>query len=94
VLTTDRYRHFRYQTADLDGLNPPYQLIATTHAPKFLLAIRFSFTAASKQKSVHFALRNAMMSTRSLDAANFFLVNPLLDRGVANPQLQSGVRKL
>src|SRR4029077_10826068 len=35
-----------------------------------------------------------MMSPCGLDAANLLLVNPLLDRGKADPQLQSRVTEL
>src|SRR2546427_8267642 len=34
------------------------------------------------------------MPSGCLDAANFLLVNPLLDRGEANPQLQSSITEL
>jgi hypothetical protein len=64
-------------------------LITTTHAPDFFLALLLGLATGSEKQSVHFAQRDTMMSSGSLIALNLLLVNPLLNRGKADPQLQS-----
>src|ERR1700686_517717 len=94
LLTANRNSYLGHQTANLHGLYSTHKLIPTTHAPDFFFALLLGLATGSEKQSVHFALRNTMMSSHSLIASNLLLVNPLLDRWEADPKLQGCVTKL
>src|SRR6202140_1667654 len=94
LLTANRNSYLGHQTANLHGLYSTHKLIPTTHAPDFFFALLLGLATGSEKQSVHFALRDTMMSSRSPIASNLLLVNPLLNRWKADPQLQSCISKL
>lgn len=90
-MAADRYLNLRHQAADLDRFDASYQLIASADLAHDLFAVSFGFASGSEEQLVHFSSRDTVMASCGLDAANFFLVDPLLDGGKADAELQSGV---
>jgi hypothetical protein len=76
LLTTDG--NPGHQTANRRGLNSSHSLITIAHAPDFFFALFLGLATGSEEQSVHFALRDSMMFSRSPIASNLLLVNPLL----------------
>ena len=76
LLTTDG--NPGHQTANRRGLNSSHSLITIAHAPDFFFALFLGLATGSEEQSVHFALRDRMMFSRSPIASNLLLVNPLL----------------
>jgi hypothetical protein len=81
--------HFRHEAADAHFLDATHQLIAATDAAQDVLADSFVGAPGAKQQAVHFRPRNAVVAAGSAHAANLLLVDPLLDGGKADAQLQS-----
>jgi hypothetical protein len=50
--------------------------------------------ASAEEQLVDFGSRDAVVSAGGLNAANLFLVNPLLDGGEADAQLQGCIAKV
>jgi len=75
------------QAVDLDVSHPADELVAPADSPEVRPSLgNVSALTRSIQKSIHFFFRNAVMSARSLHAANFLLVNPLFERGIAHSE--------
>jgi hypothetical protein len=77
-----------------DRVDSPHKLIASTDTANCLFAILLGSASRPEKEPVDFTLGDAVMSSGRLQAANLLLVDPLLDRGKADPQLQSRVTEL
>jgi hypothetical protein len=62
-------------------------LIPTADATHNLLTLCLGFASRPEKQPIHFPFWNAVMASSGSNAANFLLVNPLLYRWKANPQL-------
>jgi hypothetical protein len=71
-----------------------HQLVTATDAANCLFAIHLGSASRPEKEPVDFTLRDAVMSSGRLEAAALLLVDPLLDRGKADPQSQSRVTEL
>jgi len=87
LLAANRNRHFCHQTADANFVNSPYELISPTDAANHLILFTACTASLPEEQTIHLALRNPVMPTGGLAAANLLLVYPLLDRGEADPKL-------
>src|SRR5579863_2419912 len=87
ALTANRERHLGHQPLSLDIRDAADQLIPPTDFAEIVapLAHVAAFGCAI-QKLVDLLLRNAMVAAGSLDCSNFSLVDPLLQRRIADAQ--------
>ena len=91
LLLTDGNDHLCHQTTNSYALDSADQLVSSTESAHDKLPLRRRSCPGPKEQSVHFALWNTVVSSGSANAANLLLVNPLLNRGKADPQLQSRI---
>src|ERR1700676_314292 len=94
LLTPDRNLYYRHQAAHTDSIDSSDKLITSANAADHQFAFLLRFAPRSEKQPVQFALRDAMVSPRRANAAQLFLVDPLLNRGEADSQLQSRVPQL
>src|SRR5690348_4726814 len=90
ALPADGDFHFRHEAADAHLLDASHQLIAAADAAQDFLAHGFVVAAGAIQQAVHLRPRNAVMSARGAHAADLFPVDPLLDCGEADAELEGG----
>jgi hypothetical protein len=64
------------------------ELVASAEAADSLGAVVGRLAACAEEQSVDFTLRDQVMASGCLHAAQLFLVDPLLDGGKADAQLQ------
>jgi len=83
------YRDFdlRHEAAYADSVDSADELIASAHAADHILPLFFRSAASLEKQLVHFALRDAVVASSGLDAADLPLVNPLFDGWKADPEL-------
>jgi hypothetical protein len=84
-LAADRHGDLGDQAVNLYAGHPADELVAPADSPEVRPSVgNVSALAGSIQKSVHFPLGNAVVPSGSLHAANFLLIDPLLERGITD----------
>src|ERR1700728_2638426 len=91
LLAADGNLDFCHQTADANRIDASPQLIAPTDPADGLLSFVFRSAASPEKQFVDLALGDAVMSSGGWDTAYSLFVNPLLNGGEADSQLQCGV---
>src|ERR1019366_8618267 len=91
ALPADRKFHLRQQSAVAHFDDPADQLISPADAAKAPAPGQHVFFLHARQKPLNFRSGNAVMASGGLHAAQLFLVDPLLERGIADSQRARGV---
>src|SRR5579863_5405006 len=91
ALPADRKLHLRQQTAVAHFHDPPDQLIAPADAAEVAPPGQSIFFLDARKEAFDFGRWDAVMSAGRADAVQFLLVDPLLERGIADAQRTRGV---
>jgi len=94
LLATNRNLDLGHQAANADRFDSSDQLISSADVAAQQLSFFLGLGSGAEKQPVHFTHRYAVMSAGGTDAADLLLVNPLLDGGKADPQLQGRVAEL
>jgi hypothetical protein len=87
VLPADRNTHLRHQAAQLHIRHSSNQLIAPADTPKIVSPLRdIRASRFAIQKPVHFFFWHAVMAAGCLHRLDFALVDPLLQRRIADSE--------
>jgi hypothetical protein len=81
--------HFCHQSANTHRVNAADKLVSSAYATNRKVSLGASFAPGPEQKAIYLTSGYAVMSSGRLNASNLPLVNPLLDRGEADTELQS-----
>lgn len=93
-LVSDGERDFGHESADANVFDAAYELVPAADAAEYVFSFDDTAASSSVEKPVHFALRNAVVSTRCLGASNLPGINPLLDGWEADSELESCLTRL
>jgi hypothetical protein len=94
LLLSDGNLYFRHQAADAHLIDAPNQLIAPADAARRVRTLRSGFASGAEEQAVDLALWNQVMASGRSYAAQFSLINPLLDGWETDAELKGGIARL
>src|SRR6266853_3284364 len=86
ALPADRKFYLGQQAAVAHFDDPAHQLISPADAPEAAASSQRVFFIGARQEALDFGRGNAVVPSSRLYAAQLLLVDPLLERGIADPQ--------
>jgi len=87
VLTSNGKRDLRHQAHDLDVRDAADELIASADTAESRAALAYFAAVGSPiEKFIDLLLGDTMMTAGGLDGADLAFINPLFERGIADPQ--------
>src|SRR5271163_5126408 len=91
-LAADGEGHLSDQAADFDVGDAPDELVAAADVAKIAAPFRdVPVLGGAIQEAVHFFFGNAMVAAGGFHGANFLLIDPLFQRGIADSEDLGGV---